>query len=553
MTLNNQVIKIHEIPEWDKQADFVVAGFGGAGAVAALEGFEQGMDVLVLDRLSGGGSTSISGGIYYAGGGTRVQKEAGFEDTPENMFNYLQLEVQGAVKDETLKRFCDESVNNFDWLASHGVPFEASFCPYKTAYPSNQHYFYYSGNESFPPYSEHATPVPRGHRGKKANISGAAIYEPLKKSISRKPIQVMKQTKLEALVVNDNNEVEGIKVKTLLNQGWGQALHRFMDIIHGVFYYAALFWPPLFTWLEKLTALVEDRFGETLFIKAHKGVVLATGGFFANQQMLKTYAPKYLGGSPLGTMCDNGSGILKAMAMGAKTDLMDHVSVWRFINPPNAFVKGVLVGFSGKRVCNEMLYGAQIGERMMKEHNGKMWLVMDAKTYAESAKDLTLDKALWPHIVMGYFYRFLGIKKSYTLEGLASLTGINEAQLIRTINLYNENARSPEPDPMGKPKENVRALDQGPFYAVNVSYDYFWSPCASLTFGGLKVDEESGLVIHENGNVIKGLYAAGRTAVGIPSKGYVSGLSIADCVFSGRRAAKHAANEGDKSVEAAHA
>lgn len=544
MTSNFHAIKNNDSITWDKQADLVVAGYGGAGAVAALEAFEQGMDVLVLERLSGGGSTNISGGIYYAGGGTWVQKEAGFEDTPENMFNYLKLEVQGAVKDETLKRFCDESVNNFDWLVSHGVPFEASFCPYKTAYPSNKHYFYYSGNESFPPYSEHATPVPRGHRGKKANISGAAIYQPLKKSIARKPIQVMQQTKLEALVVNDENEVQGVKVKTLLNKGWGQVLHKCMDKLHGLLYYGALFWPPLFPLLDKITSLIEEKFGETLFIKANKGVVLATGGFFSNQALLAKHAPQYLGGSPLGTMTDNGSGILAATAVGAKTALMDHVSAWRFINPPYAFVKGVLIGFSGKRVCNEMLYGAQIGERMMKEHMGKAWLVMDARTYEESAKDLRLDKALWAHVVTGYFYRHLGIKKSYTLEGLAGQTGINQEQLIRTINRYNENARSGELDPMGKPKENVRALDQGPFYAVNVSYDYFWSPCASLTFGGLQVDEESGLVLREDGSAIKGLYAAGRTAVGIPSKGYVSGLSIADCVFSGRRAARHAAAQG---------
>jgi 3-oxo-5alpha-steroid 4-dehydrogenase len=142
------VIKNPDAFSWNAQADLVIAGYGGAGAVAALEGDEQGLDVLVFDRLMGGGATTISGGIYYAGGGTAIQKQAGFEDTPENMFNYLKQEVQGAVKDTTLKKFCDDSVENFDWLVSHGVPFEASYCPYKTAYPSNRHYFYYSGNES---------------------------------------------------------------------------------------------------------------------------------------------------------------------------------------------------------------------------------------------------------------------------------------------------------------------------------------------------------------------------------------------------------------------
>jgi 3-oxo-5alpha-steroid 4-dehydrogenase len=61
-----------------------------------------------------------------------------------------------------------------------------------------------------------------------------------------------------------------------------------------------------------------------------------------------------------------------------------------------------------------------------------------------------------------------------------------------------------------------------------------------LTLGGLKVDEESGAVLRPDGSRIEGLYAAGRNAVGLSSHSYVSGLSLSDCVFSGRRAGKHA-------------
>jgi 3-oxo-5alpha-steroid 4-dehydrogenase len=63
----------------------------------------------------------------------------------------------------------------------------------------------------------------------------------------------------------------------------------------------------------------------------------------------------------------------------------------------------------------------------------------------------------------------------------------------------------------------------------------------ALTLGGLKVDENSGQVLDANAIPVKGLYAAGRTAVGIPSNLYISGLSLADCVFSGRRAGAAAA------------
>jgi len=257
--------------------------------------------------------------------------------------------------------------------------------------------------------------------------------------------------------------------------------------------------------------------------------------------MIKKYAPQFVGGSPLGTMCDDGSGIQMAQAIGAKTELMDRVSAWRFINPPESFVKGILVGPSGKRICNEMLYGAQVGERMMKEHHGKAWLLLDNTMYKASGKDLNFEKALWFQIATGLCFRFFGSKKANTIQALATKTGIDAGPLLETFAAYNSRAQAGEADPMGKPKAFIQPLVQAPFYAINVSYDYFYSPCPSLTFGGLAVNEQSGLVKHENGNDIKGLYAAGRTAVGIPSNGYVSGLSIADCIFSGRRAAKHAA------------
>jgi 3-oxo-5alpha-steroid 4-dehydrogenase len=64
--------------------------------------------------------------------------------------------------------------------------------------------------------------------------------------------------------------------------------------------------------------------------------------------------------------------------------------------------------------------------------------------------------------------------------------------------------------------------------------------------GGLQVNEQSGHVLNQQGEAIEGLFAAGRTAVGIPSKGYVSGLSIADCIFSGRRVAKYLAQQSHK-------
>ena len=528
---------------FDQHCDLAIAGFGGAGAATALEAREQGLDVLVIERLQGGGATTISGGIYYAGGGTAIQREAGVEDDPDNMFNYLQQEVQGAVSDDTLREFCNSSVDNFDWMVKHGVPFEASFCPFKTSYPPNHYFFYYSGNESFPPYCNHARPAARGHRARRKGVSGQAIFEPLRDSARRQGLAIQTQSKLVGLLTDSDGNVIGAKTIELEQRSIAGRLHRLLGKLHVLSRYTALYWPPLFQLFAMASEWLERRFGRSSYIRARRGVVLATGGFYANQAMIRQHAPAYLGGSPLGTMTDDGSGIQLAMQLGADTAQMDSVSCWRFLNPPLAFVNGMLVGPSGRRICNEMLYGAQVGEKMMREHNGKAWLILDEKHYDQAFGDLSLKKGLWFHVMLGLFYLWLGSKKAASIAALANQIGVDAKALQDSLAEYNRIAASDEPDPLGKPKDYLPVLDEGPFYAINASYDYFWVPGPSLTLGGLKVDERSGLVQRSDGTVINGLYAVGRTAVGIPSRGYVSGLSIADCIFSGRRAARHAARQ----------
>jgi len=124
---------------WDAEADVVIVGFGGAGACAAIEAADRGREVLVVDRFSGGGATAISGGIVYAGGGTRHQVAAGVTDSEEAMFDYLRLETGDVVSEATLKRFCAQSVENLRWLEENGVPFDASMAPRKTSYPTDDY------------------------------------------------------------------------------------------------------------------------------------------------------------------------------------------------------------------------------------------------------------------------------------------------------------------------------------------------------------------------------------------------------------------------------
>lgn len=144
--------------------DIVVVGYGIAGISAAIEAAESGKKVLALDRSYGGGASGISGGVVYGGGGTKQQEEAGYQDTAENMYNYLKQESDGIVSNDTVRRFAETSKENIEWLEKQGAEFRGSLCTYKTSYPNDPHYLYFSGNEKAWPYNETAEPAPRGHR-----------------------------------------------------------------------------------------------------------------------------------------------------------------------------------------------------------------------------------------------------------------------------------------------------------------------------------------------------------------------------------------------------
>jgi 3-oxo-5alpha-steroid 4-dehydrogenase len=130
-----------------------------------------------------------------------------------------------------------------------------------------------------------------------------------------------------------------------------------------------------------------------------------------------------------------------------------------------------------------------------------------------------------------------GLKKARNVVELAALIGCSSATLEATLAASAAAKRGEQPDAFGRDQEDIHDLE-APYYLMDISLDAKLLPCTVLTMGGLVVDEATGAVIREDGKAIGGLYAAGRTAVGVPSHLYMSGLSIADGIFSGRRAAK---------------
>ncbi len=538
---------------WDDEADFVIVGFGGAGAAAAVRAAEQGVSVIALDRYAGGGSTAMNGGIFYAGGGTSVQKEAGVEDTPEEMFKYLSMETQGVVKDETLRRFCEESPATIEWLKHCGVQFNSTYYPKKTSYPYVNYYLYHPDNSQLPAYAAKAKPAARGHKGymnlgKAAQGFGVTLYNPLRDTAEKLGVRVMRQTDARQLIVDTAGRVVGVKVVQIppgsaeaaeFEKYQKQALRYQMMVPSAA--PGAQITIGIGKRYARRAAAIEQKAAVVRRIRARRGVCLTTGGFVQNRAMLEHYAYKYRDGMPNGSPGDDGSGILLGKSAGGKLDRMGQVSAWRFLNPPLAWGQGMLVNAKGARYVNEMSYGATIGYAMVEEQEGVGHLIIDSRLYKESWRQVFVEKVLPFQRDPAWLTMLFHKRKASTIDGLAEKCGFDKAVFAETVARYNKAAEGQEPDPFDKAREDIRGILKPPFYALDLSIDSPLFPLAIITMGGLTVNEETGQVKGEDGVEIDGLYAAGRAAVGICSNIYVSGLSAADCIFSGRRAADHVA------------
>ncbi|HEX9032122.1 MAG TPA: FAD-binding protein [Streptosporangiaceae bacterium] len=522
--------------DWDLEADVVVVGFGAAGACAALEATAAGADVIVLDRFAGGGTTALSGGIVYAGGGTVQQAQAGVRDSPQAMFDYLTLEVGDAVSPGTLREFCEGSGDMLAWLSSKGVPFEGSLCPEQTSYPTSRRYLYYSGSELS--FASQVPPAPRGHRAFGCGTSGQLLFARLASAVESCGARVVLQTRAQDLVCDESGKVIGVRCASMRGApGWARLSHRFLHRL-GLKPFVYLGSPGRM--LHAPVAWLERTQARPLRVRARHGVILAAGGFVANRALMRQHAPAYRGGLALGTVADDGSGLRLGTSVGGAAKFLDRVSCWRFLSPPPAFLRGVLVDAAGQRICDESLYGAAIGEAMVLRHGRQAWLLVDEAIVAESRRQLARC-TLWFQFLQAV-YLLRSRMSAPTLAEVAAMAGIDPAGLAATVGAYNSAALAGQPDPAGKPADVVRALLRPPYSVIDLSVRPSAAyPAPMMTLGGLLVAEETGKVRREDGSMVDGLYAAGRSAVGLCSRSYVSGLSLADCVFSGRRAGRHAA------------
>ncbi len=525
---------------WQDEADVVIVGLGMAGVCASLEALDQKADVLSLDAYAGGGASRLSGGVCYAGG-TRFQREAGVDDSPEEMLKYLRAELDDTAPEDLLRDFCKASSGNLDWLVAQGVAFSGALTEEKTSYPAKGFFLYFSGNERLPEYRAKARPAPRGHRTHDpdagASPTGRILFDTLLGAAKAKGMRLMTFTPVRRLVVDHQGRVAGVEAQVIHGRFW-RWLYRSLTAIYLPLNPFLGGWHRL---IRHLIGGVEHIAGRPFRIRARKGVILSAGGMISNRDLVAAYAPVYLSTTPQGSIGCDGSGIALGVSVGAATINMTRVNPSRSIAPPSAFVKGMVVNGGGKRFLNEEVYLSVLGREIAEKQGGVAWQIVDARMMTTAREQLKMygprsGRFLYSGLPIWLNLFFGGTRKADTMAGLAQKLGMADGLLEAEAEAYNRGARQGQ-DRFGKSASYSQPIEKAPFYAINTSTNRPIPITLSFTLGGLRINHRTGAVLRQDGSAVAGLYAAGRTAAGLPANGYVSGLSLADCVYSGRQAA----------------
>lgn len=473
-------LNVADVPQWDFETEVAIIGFGATGACAAIEARTAGAKVMLFERNSGsGGASALSGGEIYIGGGTDAQKAAGFEDTVEDFTTYLKMAGGPCADDAKCELYGREALNHYQWLKDQGVPYRGNFLPGKHIEPTDDSTLIFSGSEAAAPFCHKAKPAPRGHVIQHMGWGGGRpLVDVLENRARDLGTEIVVDARAMALIV-DGERVCGAVVR-----------------------------------IDN-----KDR-----FVKASKGVVLATGGFVFNDEMRRKYCPdSFRVSSPIGDK-DDGVGIELGVSVGGDAIHMDQ---WFTTCPwtmPESHAYGVFVNVAGQRFINEDCYHGRVSRCAVDQPGGKVYLLLDMSTFVQPLDIANISIA----------------GTGDTWEEVEAELEMPKGTLSRTMEFYNEHAREGRDPLFDKQVPILRPLDQGPFVALELNFEH--SYFSFFTLGGLRTTT-SGEVLNRAGKPIAGLHAAGRCTSGLPAwgHGYSSGMSLADCTFFGRQAGRHAA------------
>ena len=271
-----------------------------------------------------------------------------------------------------------------------------------------------------------------------------------------------------------------------------------------------------------------DKDGNTVVVNA-KSVILATGGFGANLDMVTQYKPELAGFMTTNAAGAQGQGIEMATAIGAGTVDMDQIQIHPTVEANTAALiteglrgdGAILVNANGERFIDEVGTRDVVSAAEIAQPGSYSWLIVD-QAMADASS-----------VIQGY------IKKGYTKTGatyeeLAKELDVDPAAFANTMETWNSYVEAKNDPDFGR-TSFANPLNNGPYYAIKVTAG------VHHTMGGVTINSVTE-VLKEDGTVIPGLFAAGEVTGGVHGANRLGGTAVADFVVFGRIAGESAAN-----------
>lgn len=501
--------------QWDAEYDVVVLGYGGAGANAAVAAYEKGAKVLLTDKAPAGlegGNTQASGQFVMA------------TDDPDQLYTYLTT-LMGKFNNwdhEAVRAYCEGCAENFNWMTKVLGGDPALICP--TEHPTA---FMETTPGTAECWTEWENPWGIGRKGYVYCWQEFPEYESGKHCLCLTASGTRFDRSYYNLcqaAVQARPEIDvwsSAPGKKLLTDAAGAVI-----------------------------GVVIEKDGQALNVKANGGVVLATGGFEHNKEMIASYLQQpYV--HQRGGLYNDGDGIKMAMGVGADLWHMSNSAgfSWCYKNPhlstvglagPSATL-GVIVGLGGSRFMNEAAENRHgridIGGRWISTPMPlPSYIVHDAdqlsKKFMSTFSDGYVDEIASGEVLTGETLEDLAEAIRQSNSG-KDAPNFSTEKFVAAIDAYNKRYDAGEDADYGRPFATMVPVRKGPFYAVKIGPTYF------NTMGGPRRNKYA-QVIGVDGMPIDGLFSAGELG-SIFCDMYNGSGNLGETMVFGRLAGQNAA------------
>lgn len=287
--------------------------------------------------------------------------------------------------------------------------------------------------------------------------------------------------------------------------------------------------------------LAEGKNGK-ITVNAKNGVIIATGGFGSNVEMRDQYNtiwPKLTNIKTTNHRGATGDGIIMAEKVNASIVQMENIQLLPMGDPVTGSLSGnieqgvenrIFVNAEGNRFVDEGARRDVMTKALMEQTDSMMWVIVDQHSYPTGDTVNNFNETIDSLVKEGRAY------KADTLEDLAKQIGVEPANLVKAVEAFNASVDGAK-DEFGRTLF-MDKLDTAPFYAGKRV------PTVHHTMGGIKITPET-RVVDQNGEIIKGLFAAGEVTGGIHGANRLGGNALADVHTFGRIAGATAAKEGN--------